>query len=498
MFEGIAEKFQDAFRKLTGQAALTDENIKDAVRAIRRALLEADVNLKTAKEFVDAVAQKAVGTEVLKGINPAQQFIKIVNDELIALMHDPASRAPDGSVKINFRSGGPTVILMAGLQGSGKTTTCAKLAKLLVKRHNCKPLLVAADLQRPAAVHQLQVLGKQVGVEVFALENSNPRAVCTQALTHAREQKYDLIILDTAGRLHVDDELMREVSDIARLTKPDEVFLVCDAMTGQDAVKSAKAFDEQLPLTGVILTKLDGDSRGGAALTVRAVTGKPIKFIGVGEKIDQLDEFHADRMASRILGMGDVVSLVERAQEAISEEDAAALEQKMLRDEFTLEDFLDQIEAIQKMGPLKDLVKMIPGASQLPLDQFNERSLLHLKALIQSMTPRERRFPDQLSNSRKLRIAKGAGRTMEELNRLIKSFEQMRQMVKGLAGSGLMGKMASVGINRQKKKRLRNEMEMRKQSGKPQRPMLPRGQLPSPSRQPTPQELAEFKRKFKI
>jgi len=490
MFEGIAEKFQGAFRIITGQATLTEDNIKDAVRAIKRALLEADVSLSVAKDFVDRVKDKAVGQDTLKGVNPAQQFIKVVYDEIVALMSDPASRNADGSLHINFRSGGPTVILMAGLQGSGKTTTCAKLAKLMAKRHNSKPLLVAADLQRPAAVHQLQVLGKQIGVDVWAEEKSTPRQVCVNALAHAKVNKHDLVILDTAGRLHVDDELMREVSDIARLTKPDEVFLVCDAMTGQDAVKSAKAFDEQLPLTGVILTKLDGDSRGGAALTVRAVTGKPIKFVGMGEKIDQLDEFYPERLASRILGMGDVVSLVEKAQEAIDEKDAMRMEEKLLRDEFTLEDFLEQIEAIQRMGPLKDLVKMIPGAANLPLDALNERALLHLKALIQSMTPRERRFPDQLSNSRKLRIAKGAGRNVEELNRLIKSFEQMRGMVKGLASQGFMGKVANFQMQRQKNKRLKQQAK-----AAPRKPMPA---LPQPGKQPTQQELAAFKKKFKI
>lgn len=490
MFEGIAEKFQSAFRTITGQATLSEDNIKDAVRAIKRALLEADVNLGVAKDFVDRVRDKAVGQETLKGVNPAQQFIKVVYDEIVALMSDPASRNADGSVRINFAKGRPTVILMAGLQGSGKTTTCAKLAKLLAKKHNAKVLMVAADLQRPAAVHQLQVLGQQVGVDVWAEEKSTPVSVCSNALAHAKKNAFDIVILDTAGRLHVDDALMREVSEIARNTKPDEVFLVCDAMTGQDAVKSAKAFDEQLPLTGVILTKLDGDSRGGAALTVRAVTGKPIKFVGMGEKIDQLDEFHPDRLASRILGMGDVVSLVEKAQQVIDEDEAQKMEEKLLRDEFTLEDFLDQIEAIQKMGPLKDLVKMIPGASNLPLDSLNERALLHLKAMIQSMTPRERRFPDQLNNSRKLRIAKGAGRNVEELNRLIKSFEQMRGMVKGLASQGFMGKVANFQMQRQKTKRLKQQA----QTGK--RKPLPA--LPQPGRAPTQQELAAFKKKFKI
>lgn len=491
MFESITEKFQDVFRGLTGQDRLSEDNIKDAVRAIKRALLEADVNLKITKQFVDSVRDKAVGADVLKGVNPTQQFIKIVNDELVSLMTGGVAT----QLKVTAK---PFIILMAGLQGAGKTTTCAKLARLLRKNHELKPLLVAADLQRPAAVEQLKVLGKQIGVDVYAEEGSTPRKVCSNALEFAKKNGNDLIILDTAGRLHVDDELMREVSDIARLTKPHEVLLVCDSMTGQDAVKSAKAFDEQLPLTGVILTKMDGDARGGAALTVKAITGKPIRFIGVGEKIEQLEEFHADRMASRILGMGDVVSLVERAQEVIDEKQALKMEQKLLTDEFSLEDFLEQIEAIQRMGPMRDLLKMIPGAAQLPLDQFNERSILHIKAIIQSMTVRERRFPDQLNNSRKLRICKGSGRSVDEVNRLLKSFNQMRQVVKAMAGSGLMGKVASFGMKRQKTKRLRNEQKAAQKSGKRQRPMMAPGQLPAPTKGMSPQELSEFRRKFKI
>ncbi len=492
MFEGISERFQSAFRLITGQAQLTEDNIKDAVRAIKRALIEADVSLSIAKDFVDRVKDKALGAETLKGVNPAQQFIKAVHDELVLLMSDERARNPDGTIRINFVAGRPTVILMAGLQGSGKTTTCAKLARVLTKKHNRKVLMVAADLQRPAAVQQLKVLGKQVGVDVYAEEGSTPRRVCANALEHAKTNGHNLIILDTAGRLHVDDDLMREVSDIAKLARPDEVFLVCDAMTGQDAVRSAKAFDEQLPLTGVILTKLDGDARGGAALTVRTITGKPIKFIGVGEKIDQLDEFHPERIASRILGMGDVVSLVERAQSVINEEEAERIEEKLLRDEFTLEDFLEQLEAIQRMGPLKDLVKMIPGANALPVDQLNDKALLHLKALIQSMTPKERRLPDQLTNSRKVRIARGAGRSVEELNRLLKSFEQMRGMIKGLASQGMMGKVAAFQMNRQKKKRIKAHM----QSKKARKPMPA---LPQPGgRQPTQAEIQDLKRRFKI
>ncbi|MCK6438629.1 MAG: signal recognition particle protein, partial [Planctomycetes bacterium] len=457
MLENLTERFREAFKSITGQSKLTEDNVKDAVRAIKRALLEADVNLAVAKRFVDDVRDKALGAEVLSGVNPAQQFIKIVHDELVALMSDPSSRDDEGRVRINFTRSRPTVVLMAGLQGSGKTTTCAKLAALLVKRNKVKPLLVAADLQRPAAVEQLKVLGKQIGVDVYAEEKSTPPTVCRNALDFARKNANDLIILDTAGRLHVDEALMKEVSEIAKLTEPEEVLLVCDAMTGQDAVKSAKAFDERLPLTGVILTKLDGDARGGAALTVKAVTGKPIKFIGVGEKIEQLEEFFPDRMAGRILGMGDVVTLVEKAQSVIDEKTAVEMEHKLLADEFTMEDFLDQIEAIQKMGPIKDLMKMIPGAANLPMDQFDERGIVHLKALIQSMTVRERRFPDQLSNSRKVRIAKGSGRNVDELNKLLKGFDQMRKMVKAMSQQGILGRVAGYNIKRKRVKRLRNE-----------------------------------------
>ncbi|MCA8938486.1 MAG: signal recognition particle protein [Planctomycetes bacterium] len=508
MFDAISGKFQDVFRKLTGNAELSEDNVKDAARAIKRALLEADVNLTIAKDFVADVREKALGEKVLQGVNPAQQFIKVVNDELIAMMSDPNSVEADGSMRLNWRKRGPTVFLMAGLQGAGKTTTCAKLARLFNTKHKKRCLMVAADLQRPAAVEQLKVLGKQIGVDVYFEENSNPRNVCENALKKAKDEDYDVLILDTAGRLHVDDDLMREVSDIAKLTSPDETLLVCDAMTGQDAVRSAKAFDEQLPLTGVILTKTDGDARGGAALTVRKVTGKPIKFVGVGERVEQLEHFFAERMASCILGMGDVVSLVEKAQSVIDEREAIKMEEKLLKDEFTLDDFLDQIEAIQKMGPLKDLVKMIPGANNLPLDAFNERSMLHLKAMIQSMTPRERRFPDQLAkeNRRKVRISKGAGRPVEELNRLLKSFEQMRGMIRGLADSGLMGRMASGHFKRQKAKKVKKQLKANKKG---------KGQMPGHTKQgeairaamrqqsagmppPSKEEMDAFKKKFNI
>jgi signal recognition particle subunit SRP54 len=462
MFDNISNRFSDLWRKLSGSDTITEDNVKEAVRAIRTALLEADVSLKVTKEFTERVREKALGAEVLQGVRPGEQFIKIVNDELTRMMNEPGIVDDQGRAKLKFRSDRPTVIMMAGLQGAGKTTTCGKLALYLKKKFKKSPMLVAADLQRPAAVDQLEVVGKGIGVPVYADRKATPAEVCEKSLQEARKQGCDVIILDTAGRLHVDEKLMQEVQDIARRTKPDEIFFVCDGMTGQDAVKSAKAFDEQLPLTGAILTKLDGDSRGGAVMTVRAVTGKPIRFIGISEKMDGIEVFHADRIASRILGMGDVVSLVEKAQSAIDEEEAIELERKLLEDDFSLEDFLTQIKAIRQMGPMKDLLKMIPGASELPLDQVNEKGLDHVEAMILSMTPKERRLPDQLNMSRKRRIAAGAGRNVEEINRLLKSFEQMREMVQGLKNQGMMGKAAAWKLGRDKKKSIKQQQKAMK------------------------------------
>ncbi|MBK9975811.1 MAG: signal recognition particle protein [Planctomycetes bacterium] len=454
MFDSIASRFTDVWRKISGTANITEDNIKDAVRAIRTALLEADVSLPVVKNFTERVREKALGADVLQGVRPGEQFIKIVHDELVNMMSEPGMLDEQGRAKLKFRGDRPTVIMMAGLQGSGKTTSSGKLALYLKKKWKKNPMLVAADLQRPAAVDQLEVVGKGIGVPVFSDRKSTPPEVCARALDAARKGGHDVVILDTAGRLHVDDDLMKEVQEIARRTQPDEVFFVCDGMTGQDAVKSAKAFDEKLPLTGAILTKLDGDSRGGAVMTVRAITGKPIRFVGISEKMDGLEVFHADRVAGRILGMGDVVSLVEKAQSAINEEHAIELERKLMEDTFTLEDFLTQIKAIKKMGPMSELLKMIPGASELPLDQVNEKGLDHVEAIINSMTPKERRLPEQLNPNRKRRISKGAGRTIEEVNRLLKAFEQMREMVQGLKQQGLMGKAAAWKIDRDKKKSL--------------------------------------------
>ncbi|MEZ5990744.1 MAG: signal recognition particle protein [Planctomycetota bacterium] len=466
MFDNISSRFTDLWRKMSGSDTISEENVKDAVRAIRTALLEADVSLKVAKNFTENVREKALGAEVLQGVRPGEQFIKIVHDELIRMMNEPGVVDEQGRAKIKFRSDRPTVIMMAGLQGAGKTTTCGKLALYLKQKYKKSPMLVAADLQRPAAVDQLEVVGKGIGMPVFADRNSTPPEVCERAVAEAKKKGHDVVILDTAGRLHVDDDLMKEVQEIARRAQPDEVFFVCDGMTGQDAVKSAKAFDDQLPLTGAILTKLDGDSRGGAVMTVRAVTGKPIRFIGVSEKMDGLEVFHSDRVAGRILGMGDVVSLVEKAQSAINEDQALELEQKLLEDEFTLEDFLQQIKAIRKMGPMQDLLKMIPGASELPLDQVNERGLDHVEAMILSMTPKERRLPEQLNMSRKRRISTGSGRGIEELNRLIKSFDQMREMVQGLKSQGMMGKAAAWKMGRDKKKAAKDQLKAVKSSRK--------------------------------
>lgn len=466
MFDNISSRFTDLWRKMSGSDTISEDNIKEAARAIRTALLEADVSLKVAKNFTETVREKALGAEVMQGVRPGEQFIKIVHDELIKMMNEPGSVDEQGRSKMKFRSDRPTVILMAGLQGAGKTTTCGKLALYLKQKFKKNPMLVAADLQRPAAVDQLEVVGKGIGIPVFADRKSTPPEVCQRAVAEAKKLGHDVVILDTAGRLHVDDDLMKEVQEIARRAQPDEVFFVCDGMTGQDAVKSAKAFDDQLPLTGAILTKLDGDSRGGAVMTVRAITGKPVRFIGISEKMDGLEVFHADRIAGRILGMGDVVSLVEKAQSAINEEQALELEQKLLEDEFTLEDFLQQIKAIRKMGPMQDLLKMIPGASELPLDQVNERGLDHVEAMILSMTQKERRLPDQLNMSRKRRISAGSGRSIEELNRLIKSFDQMREMVQGLKNQGMMGKAAAWKMGRDKKKAAKQQMKAVKGSRK--------------------------------
>lgn len=432
MFESITEKLQAVFRKLTARGKLTEKSIREGLREVRLALLEADVNYKVVKDFIDVVTQRAVGQEVVKSISPGQQIIKIVQDEMTRLM-GPS----DPSIPLNPKR--PTVLMMAGLQGSGKTTTCVKLAKYLVKKAH-QPLLVAADVKRPAAVEQLKILGKQVDIPVYAEPTGSPPIICEKSLGFARDNKCDVVILDTAGRLHIDQEMMDELKEIARRILPDQVYLVVDAMTGQDAVKSAREFDAQLNLHGIILTKLDGDARGGAALSIKAVTGKPIKFAGIGEKIEDFEEFHPDRMASRILGMGDVVTLVEKAQEAMDVEQAQKLEEKIRKQELTFQDFLNQLQQIKKMGPLKDLLSMIPGLGSAVKD-VDDNQIKRIEAIIQSMTREERLHPELINGRRRQRIARGSGTAVAEINSLLKQFKETQKMMKDMGKMGKMSKM---------------------------------------------------------
>ncbi len=421
MFESLTGSITRAIDRIRMRGKLSRENIEQGMREVRSALLEADVNFKVVKQFLATVTEKAVGEEVLKAVDPSQQIIKVVHDELVELMGPVESG-------LDFAPTGATVILMAGLQGSGKTTTCAKLGGLLRSRGR-NPLLVAADVQRPAAIDQLERLGEQLGLPVHAERGAQPPAICKGALEVARKKACDTIILDTAGRLHIDEEMMAEVAEVAAATSPREIFLVADAMTGQDAATSAKAFAERLKLTGVILTKLDGDARGGAALSVKAVAGVPIKFVGVGEKLDQIEEFHPDRMAGRILGMGDVLSLVEKAQANIDQEEAQQLAGKLLGGGFTLEDFLKQLRQVKKMGSVKDLMGMIPGLVNAPqAADIDDSQFAHMEALISSMTSDERVHPEIVQGSRKRRVAAGAGRPPQEVNLLLKQFRQMKKM----------------------------------------------------------------------
>lgn len=433
MFESLTEGMSSAFRKLVGTAKLNEENIDEGLRDVRKALLEADVNLTVVKSFIQTVKEKAVGEDVIKGVRPGQQIVKIVHDELVALM-GPV----DHSLKPS-EDKGPTVVMMAGLQGAGKTTTCAKLALYLKKKRHKNPLLVAADLQRPAAVDQLKILGEQIGVPVYT-EKTNPVRVCQNGIAEAKKAGHDLVILDTAGRLHVDAELMNELEQIVKKCKPTNIFLVCDSMTGQDAVNSAKQFNDKLELDGLILTKIDGDTRGGAAISIKAVTGKPIKYLGVGEKIDMIEEFHPDRLASRILGMGDVVSLVEKAQEVMDSNQAMSLQKKMLEDKWNLEDFLTQLRSIKKMGSLKSLLGMIPGVgSMMKGVDLDDKELGQVEAMICSMTKEERTKPDIIDFSRRRRIAKGSGRSPADVQGLLKQFGQMRKMMREVSRLGPMG-----------------------------------------------------------
>lgn len=436
-FEGLAERLQGTMQKIRGKGKVTESDVKEMMREVRLALLEADVNFKVVKDFVKKVSERAVGQEVLKSLTPGQQVIKIVQEELTHLMGGSQS-------KIAVAKRPPTVIMMVGLQGAGKTTTSGKLANLLRKKYNRTPLLVAADIYRPAAIKQLETLGKQLGMPVFSLgDKISPVEIARQAIEKAKEEHHDTVIIDTAGRLHIDSELMNELKEIKELAHPDEIFLVVDAMTGQDAVNVAQSFNDQLGITGVILTKLDGDTRGGAALSIRAVTEKPIKFAGMGEKMDALEPFHPERMASRILGMGDILSLIEKAQETVDEEKARALEKKMRDQSFTFEDFLEQLGQVRKMGPLGDILKMIPGANRMKgMDnlQIDEKQIAHVEAIIQSMTKQEKIRPDIINASRKKRIAKGSGRPVQEVNRLLKQFEEMKKMMKQLQGMNQKGR----------------------------------------------------------
>jgi len=429
MFESLQEKLQGIFQKLKRRGKLSEDDVSQVLREVRIALISADVNLKVVKQFTKKVKEAAIGEEIWHSLTPAQQVIKIVKDELIDLM---------GSVnqKVNISETPPTIIMMVGLHGSGKTTSTGKLA-MYFRSKGHRPLMVATDIYRPAAIKQLEVLGKQIDIPVFQLgDRTSPVNICRGALKYANEKARDLILIDTAGRLHIDEELMDELREIKTDIQPHEVLLVVDSMIGQDAVTMAKSFNESVGIDGVILTKLDGDARGGAALSVRAVTGKPIKFVGVGEKLSALELFHPDRMASRVLGMGDVLGLIEKAEMTIDKEKALELEKKIRTQEFTLEDFLDQMEQVQKMGPLEDLMGMMPGISQSPAlknIQVDEKQIGRIKAIIQSMTPGERNNPKILNAKRRKRIARGSGSTVSDVNRLIKQFHMVRKMMKQLA-----------------------------------------------------------------
>ena len=427
MLDNLGSRFQEIFKKVRGHGKLSESNIKDALREVKMSLLEADVNYKVVKDFTAKIQEKAIGTDVLKGINPGQQFIKIVNDELVELLGGTNARLTKG-----VRN--PTVLMLAGLQGAGKTTFAAKLGNYL-KKQGEKVLMVGADVYRPAAIKQLQVLGEQTGIEVYSEENHQDAVgICERGLAKAKELGSTYMIIDTAGRLHIDEKLMDELKEIKRLTRPQEILLVVDAMIGQDAVNLAESFNNVLNIDGVVLTKLDGDTRGGAALSIKAVVGKPIKFVGVGEKIDDIELFHPERLVSRILGMGDVVSLVEKAQSAIDEEDAKSLEEKIRTQKFDLDDFLKQLQNIKKLGSLGSILKMIPGMGQIGDLAPAEKEMKKVEAIIQSMTKEERKKPEILKASRKQRIAKGSGTEVADINRLLKQFEQMKAMMKMFSG----------------------------------------------------------------
>ena len=428
-FEGLSEKLNVAFKRLRGKGRLTENDVREAMREVRLALLEADVSYKVVKEFVAAVTERAVGTDVLDSLTPAQQVVKIVNEELTNLMGG-------GTAKLSLANNGPTVVMMVGLQGAGKTTTTAKLAGYFKKQHSKRPLLAACDVYRPAAIEQLKVVGGQLGLPVYEEGQGDPVAIAANAIRHARDYGNDLVFLDTAGRLHVDEALMDELKRMKATVHPNEILLVVDAMTGQDAVNAAGAFDEALGIDGVVLTKLDGDARGGAALSIKAATGKPIKFVGTGEKLDMIEPFHPDRMASRILGMGDMLSFIEKAQQTYDEKQAKKLEEKLKKNSFTLSDYYDQLQQIKGMGDLSQLAGMMPGnlGSKLQGATIDEKAMAHTEAIIRSMTPEERENPQILGANRKKRIAAGCGLEVVDVNRLLKQFEGMQQIIKQVAG----------------------------------------------------------------
>ncbi|RLJ90179.1 signal recognition particle protein [Planococcus citreus] len=446
-FEGLSERLQGTMTKIKGKGKLSEADVKEMMREVRFALIEADVNLKVVKSFIKKVSERAVGLEVMESLTPGQQVVKIVKDELTELMGGEQS-------KIEFATRQPTVIMMVGLQGAGKTTTTGKLAGVLRKKNNRKPLLVAADVYRPAAINQLETIGKQLSLPVFSKgTEANPVDIAREAIEHAKAEHLDTVIIDTAGRLHVDEQLMQELKDIRSIKEPDEIFLVVDAMTGQDAVNVAQSFDDAIGITGVVLTKLDGDTRGGAALSIRAVTEKPIKYIGTGEKMDALEPFHPERMASRILGMGDMLSLIEKAQTNVDEAKAKELEEKFRTSSFTFDDFLEQLDQVKQMGPLDEILKMLPGAGKikgLENAKVDESQMGRVEAIIRSMTIQEKTTPEIINANRKKRIARGSGTSIQDVNRLLKQFEDMKKMMKqmsGMAGKKGKKKMSMPGLD---------------------------------------------------
>jgi signal recognition particle subunit SRP54 len=439
MFESLSDRLQDVFERLRGKGRLTEEDVDEALKEVRRALLAADVNFKVAKGFNDRIRERAVGEEVLQGLNPAQHVVKVVHEELIRMLGEPGRLSLDGS---------PAVIMLVGLQGTGKTTLAGKLA-LSLRKGGSRPLLVAADMQRPAAVQQLQTLGKQIEIPVYAEPGGRPPEICAHGVQHARQSGNTVVILDTAGRLHIDETLMQELETIKAAVRPTETILVVDAMTGQEAVRVADEFAKRLAVTGLVLAKVDGDARGGAALSIREVTGVPIKYLSTGEKLDALEPFHPDRLASRILGMGDVLTLIERAQEAFDQDEQQKLQKKIQKATFNLDDFLNQIQQLKRMGPLSGLLEMIPGlgklSKQLPSGALDGDQLKHVEAIIRSMTPGERNEPTMIDGSRRRRIARGSGTTTQEVNQLVNQFLDMRKMMKQMTtGRGAFGRMAAM------------------------------------------------------